>query len=170
MASPAPPPPAAKPPRTDWYYIGIGAALVAVIGTPLLFIAELQDSPDFRQWVGDVAPAALALARDAASVPYNDPAGYRESAQPKGDDAIDVAVVIGADVVAVRARARDTAVDVLSRLGRAGPAEFTFPTRDASDTGGDEGEGGDDGGGGVLEQGAAGGMWRGGGRVRWCVA
>ena len=110
----APPP----PPKSDWYYIGWGSLAAAVAGIPLLVVAELQDSPDFRGWADDNAPAAMQVLRAIVNIPYNEPIAFRESEQPKGDDFIDVAVVTqSSDVAALRVRARDTPSTVSRALG-----------------------------------------------------
>ena len=104
----APPSPAAPPPvvRSDWFYIGLLTACGALIGLPLLFIAELQDEPDVRDWVDARVPSLLPALRLVVDIPHIEAAGWRGSQQPKGGDMVDAAVRVrvpgGPDVVFVR--------------------------------------------------------------------
>ena len=100
-----------KPKHSDWFYMAMGTLAATIIGVPMLVIAHMQDNGDFRDWVEErVPPSVVALAREYYTIPFTAPRGWRESEQPKGCDAVQIAIALPDGSISVASGAAETHV------------------------------------------------------------
>lgn len=120
---------ATKPRRSDYWYMGWGTFGAIFFGAPLLAIAHAQDNGDFRDVFEDtLPPAIMAFIRQIWTVPYREPAGWRESDQPKREGQVHAIVAKAGglvDVVTAPASAKLPSVQAMSMLGPVDDADST---------------------------------------------